>query len=68
MKKMEMEKKIQPSDIQMIENQVISKNPEVIESKIIYKAHDAKDLNTKPVDLSELMAEFRENILLMFLM
>ena len=59
---MKIEKKMQPSDIQMIENQG------VIESKIIYKAHDAKDLNTKPVDLSELMAEFRENILLMFLM
>ena len=65
---MKMKKKIQPSDIQMIKNQVIPKNPGVIESKIIYKAHDAKDLNTKPVDLSELMAEFRENILLMFLM
>ncbi len=63
-----MEKNIQQPEIYSAENSRNTKKPKKNGSKVIYKACELKKIEDKSIDLSELLAEFKENLLFMFLM
>ncbi len=63
-----MKKYIQRSEIHFTADSKNIRDPEKTGSKTISETHNLKKTEDKSIDLSELLTEFKENLLFLFMM